>query len=227
MIYIEIFLFINIMISLITLIIIHEVSYIKYSKLIILGQAINTIYLIFFIYNYKLVYYLKYLIPFFIVYLSFKTNIYTYIKATLIYYLLSFLYGGVGTLIHISGNIKYLIMLVVSFVFFIIIYIFFKNKRIDIYYQLKYIFLNKEYKINAFLDTGCNIFYKGYPVIILNNKYNFNIIPIDYIEISSGLSKNKTPIFYIDKLFVGKKQVSVYCVFLDIDYDAIIGFDVL
>jgi hypothetical protein len=47
-IYIEIFLIINIMISIITLIIIHEVTYIKYSKLIIIGQVVNIIYLLFY-----------------------------------------------------------------------------------------------------------------------------------------------------------------------------------
>ena len=205
------------MISIITLIIIHEVTYIKYSKLIIIGQVVNIIYLLFYIYNHSLVYYFKYLIPFFIVILSFKTNIYTYIKATLIYYLLSFLYGGVGTLIKISGNIKYFIMILVCLSFLIVIYIFFKRKRIDIYYPLKYLFLNKEYKINAFLDTGCSIFYKGSPVIILNKKYNFKISPIDRIKIY-GISDKIVDLYYIDTVIINKKQMSLYCVFLDINY---------
>lgn len=225
-IYIEIFLLVNIIISLITLIIIHEVTYIKYSKLIIIGQIINIIYLLFFIYNYRLANYIKYLIPFFIIILSFKTNIYTYIKVTLIYYLLSFLYGGVGTLISISGNLKYFIILIICVSFFIVIYLFFKKKRIDVFYILKFNFLNKEYNVKVFLDTGCSIFYKGKPVIILNNKYQFNIYPIDKIKIS-GIKDEILDLYYIDLVSINKKQMSLYCVFLDMDYEGIIGYDVL
>lgn len=226
-IYIELFILINILISIITLVIIHTIMFIKYSKLFFLGQVINVLYMFLYIYSHEISFYIKCIVPIVIVILSFKTSLYFYIKSIIIYYLISFVLGGSGLLITISGNIKYFIILILILFFLLICHLFFKRKRIEIFYMIKFKFLNKEYKLNAFFDTGCDIFYKFNPVIILNEKYKFNISPVDTIKISSGIATEEVDIFYIDKLYINKKIISVYCIFLDIHYNAIIGYDVL
>ena len=102
-----------------------------------------------------------------------------------------------------------------------------KRNKFNTTYNIKFNLINKKYNLEAFLDTGCDMFYKGKPVIVLNKKFETNIFSIDKIQINSGISEKIIDIFYIDKFYINKKIISVYCVFLDISFDAIIGSDLL
>ena len=94
-------------------------------------------------------------------------------------------------------------------------------------YKIEYKFKNKKYKLNAYFDTGCNILYKGLPVIIINKRYSFCIYTSDTINITSGINDSNEKIYLINELKIGKNLLKCYCVFLDIEYDAIIGVNLV
>lgn len=221
-IYIEVFLFVNVMIHLFTILIIGEVFYLKIKKTFLLTILIDIIYILLFVYNFEL-FLIKYLIPLLFIFLSFKTNLYTLLKSTLVYYILNFLLGGMVVTINISGNSGYLIVFIIYLLLVGIIYLFFKRKEINIIYKIEFNFRNKKVKLNAFYDTGCNLLYKGYPVIILNKKYKFDIKTYEYLNYSSGGEVLLEEIYLINNLKIGKSEIKCYCIFLDIDYEAIIG----
>ena len=109
----------------------------------------------------------------------------------------------------------------------LILYVFFSRKEIYIEYKIKYSFRGKIYKISAFYDTGCNLVYKGLPVIILNDKYNFNIETSDKVLFHNGIGEFYQDCFYIKNLHIGKSEIECYCIFLKIDYEAIIGSNII
>ena len=87
-IYIEVFLFVNIMIHLFTILIIGEVFYLKLKNTFLLTILIDLIYVLLYVYNIEL-FFIKYLIPLVFIFLSFKTNLYTFLKTTIVYYILN------------------------------------------------------------------------------------------------------------------------------------------
>jgi hypothetical protein len=210
------------MIHLFTILIIGEVFYLKLKNTFLLTILIDLIYVLLYVYNIEL-FFIKYLIPLVFIFLSFKTNLYTFFKSTIVYYILNFLLGGIVITINISGNSGYLIVFIIYLFLVFLIYLFFKRKEINITYQIEFKFRNKKVKLNAFYDTGCNLVYKGYPVIILNKKYKFDIKTYDYLNYSSGGEVLFEEVYLINNLKIGKSEIKCYCIFLDIDYEAIIG----
>jgi hypothetical protein len=210
------------MIHLFTILIIGEVFYLKLKNTFLLTILIDLIYVLLYVYNIEL-FFIKYLIPLVFIFLSFKTNLYTFLKTTIVYYILNFLLGGIVVTINISGNSGYLIVFIIYLLLVFLIYLFFKRREIDITYKIEFYFRNKKVKINAFYDTGCNLLYKGYPVIILNKKYKFDIKTYDYLNYSSGGEVLFEEVYLINNLKIGKSEIKCYCIFLDIDYEAIIG----
>lgn len=225
-IYIEVLLFVNILIHLLTIIIIKETNYLRFSKWFFLTIPLDILYMLLYIYQYN-IYLIKFIIPFLFIVLSFKTNLYTYFKVYIIYLIISYLLGGVSTSINISGNKGYFILLIIFIVIAGVIYSFFKRKDIYKTYKIEFKFMEHKYVINAFFDTGCNILYKGYPVIILNSKYKFKIHSYEKVIYTSGNDDNEESVYLINSLKVDNRVIKCYCIFLDIDYDAIIGNNLL
>lgn len=216
----------NLIIHLFTLFIIHFITYIKFSKLLILGIIIDVIYMILYVYNVE-VGIIQYLFPFLLIFLSFSVNLYTYFKLVILYYAFSSLLGGVSLTLLVSGNLKYFLILLIYFVIFIISLIFFNRKEVDLSYKISFRFKSTNYIFNAFLDTGCNLMYKSYPVIIINKKYEFNIYSDSYIKFTTGSGETIKKVYLINELEICKKKIKCYCIFLDIDYEAIIGFNLI
>ena len=226
-IYIELVLIVNILLHLFLIIFIHNLFYIRYRKYMIIGLILDGMYMLLYIYNFLLYDYLKYIFPFILVILSFKTNFYTYLKITFVYFILSYVLGGMSYTINLSGNLEYVVILVVFLFILLILMFFYKSKVINAFYDLSFKYRNKSFHVNAFLDTGCNIWYKEFPVIVLNKKYQFDIYTNEFISINTGLASSKAMVYYIDQLKIDKTVINCYCVFLDIEYEAIIGCNVL
>lgn len=226
-IYIEIYLIINIFIQILTTIFIYEIAYVKLRKFIILAIIINLIYSLLYIYKPEYVLILKYVMPLIFVFLSYKTNIYNYLKLSLIYYFISFSLGGMAYILNFSGNLLYFIVFIFYFFILVLYYIFFKRKRISILYKISFNFKNKKYLLNAFYDTGANLYYKNKPVLVLNSKYHFGIKSFEKLYIENGYSNSFNDLYYIDQLRINNSLISAYCIFLDIKYDALIGSNFL
>lgn len=225
-IYIEIVLFVNIVIHLLTLFLIKETNYLRVSKLFYLTIPFDLLYMILYINGYDVTFF-KYFMPLLYVFLSFKTNLYTYIKIYIIYLIFNYLLGGITTTINISGNLGYFILFIIGLTLSLVLYCIFKKKDIYKTYKIRFFFKENEYKIEAFFDTGCDLFYKGYPVIILNRKFHFKIKTFDKITFTSGSGNNIEDIYLLNNVFIENKKIKCYCIFLDIEYDAIIGNNII
>lgn len=225
-IYIEVVLIVNLLINLFTILIIKECFYLKIKKTIILSFILDMIYMLLYIYEYN-INLLKFLLPVVLIFLSFRVNKYLFLKSVLAYYLISYTLGGISTTLKLSGNLAYFIILIFLIILVFIFYVFFHRKDIFITYKIKYVFKDKTYHLNAFFDTGCNLIYKGLPVVILNKKYHFNIYSDEKIFYISGGTQISEKIYRINNLEILKNKIDCYCIFLDIDYDAIIGVNII
>lgn len=225
-IYIEVVLIINVLINLFTIILIKELLYLRLKKTMILTLFLDSIYMLLYVYGFDISL-IKYMIPFIFMFLSFKLNINSYFKSVILYYIFSFLLGGISFTINVSGNNEYILILFIYLLLFFIIYIFFKRKILSVFYEISFIFKDKNYRIKAFFDTGSSLLYKGYPVIVLNKKYHFKIHSNISYEFYTATGINIEKLYLINELKIEKRKIKCYCLFLDISYDAIVGSNVL
>lgn len=225
-IYIEVVIIVNLLIHLFSLFIIKELLYLKFSKLIYFSLILDVIYILMYIYgtNFLII---KYIFPFILVLFAYKLDIFSYLKSVILYYILNYFLGGISLTLNISGNFGYLIIFGIFIFLVLIIYIFFKKRIIKINYLVSYKFKSKNYNLKAFLDTGCDIYYNGYPVIIINQKYEFNIYTDEHITYFSGDIKTIKKVYLINEIKIEKQLKRCYCIFLDIPYEAIIGTNML
>ena len=225
-IYIEVLLIVNVLIHVFTILLIKETTYLKLKKGFYFSIVFDLLYMLLYVYQFDLSC-IKYFIPFLLVSMSFKADLITIIKLTLIYYIISYVIFGLAINLKICSSYQYLLIFIIFLIFISIIYVFFKRKQILIKYKIEYTYKNKVYKLDAFFDTGCNLLYKGLPVIIINNKYSFNIHTDDVIYISAANSSSYEKVYIINELKFNNKRIKCYCVFLDIDYEAIVGVNLV
>lgn len=225
-IFIEVVLLFDLIINLLTLLIIKELLFLKLKKSFLLSLIIDLVYMILYIFGYNLGIFI-YIMPIIYVFISFKTNLTQFIKSIILYNILNYFLGGLAFNINLYGNIKYFLITSIYFILIIIFYIIFKRKEILISYDISFIFNKKKYNLSAFFDTGCNLLYKGYPVFIINKKYEFNNQSKEKFIFYTAVSSSEVFIYKIDNLMIKKRNISCYCIFLDIDYEAIIGFNFL
>lgn len=225
-IYIEVILLVDFIINLLTILIIKTITFIKLKKLLIFVFVIDLIYTILYLYKIDL-YIIKYILPFIYMFLSFKCDFINLIKITFLYFVFNYLLGGIILSINIASNIVYLITIIVYASIFIISLLLFKRKELNLKYKIEFYYMDKKYTLDAFLDTGCSIFYKGYPVIVLNRKFEFKNYTDDYVLISTATTNKYEKVYYINELKLQGKTIKCYCVFLDIPYMAVISSDIL
>lgn len=223
-IYIELYILSNIIIHLYTSFLIRYLLFIPFKKTFLIGLILDVIYSLLYIYHQEYFIIIKYFFPFFLTLLGFKVNFYEFIKVTFLYYLINFLFGGVSLIINLSVNIKLICLLIIFLIITIFIIYYFNINDYKKYIRLRFVFKNKKYCINAFCDSGCNLMYKLLPVIVLHQKYQFNIKTQDKIEIDNGYSKYLKECYYLNEIYIDKRKISCYVIFLDIKYDAIVGY---
>ncbi len=104
-----------------------------------------------------------------------------------------------------------------------------KNFRYDILIESN----GKKYKYSSFLDTGnfAKEFFSSRPVVFINSKYKVvgNLKCDDYISTANGYKKIE--LYEVDNFEVrlnGKsKTKKVYLSYINMNFDAIIGLDIL
>ena len=143
------------------------------------------------------------------------------------YYGLNFMIGGISTCLKVSGNTAYFVILCIYMIAFIGCYLLHQKKSFTTFYTITFQIGEKLYRFNAFFDTGCQLSYKGKPVIVLNKKSNFNFYTEDFLIINSGTGQRLVKCYLLHNVTINHKKCSCYCVFLDINYEAIIGFNAL
>ena len=213
-------------IHMLTIFIIKKILYLKFKKTMTISFALDLIYMLLYVYEYNVLP-LKYLLPFVFIFVVFKTNFHMYFKSLIMYYIISYALGGISTTLKLSGNKAYFLIFLILMILVSFLYLSFRRKELFISYKITYEFKGKKYCCDAFFDTGCNLLYKGLPVIILNKKYHFNIYSEDVLKFNSGGIERLEKVYKIYNLKIMKNQIDCYCAFLDIDYDAIVGVNVI
>ena len=63
--------------------------------------------------------------------------------------------------------------------------------------------------------------------MIINKKHDFNIYTEDIMLITTGTCSSYEKVYMLNELKIGKKTLKCYCVFLEIDYQAIVGVNLV
>lgn len=136
---------------------------------LVLGLIINILFVLAFIFPFKDLILLRYLIGFIIILVIFELkSVKDYIIKVITYYILNILFIGVLAIF----NIKDIYILVVSLIIVIILWVIENYKYITIKetINIKHIRIGKNiYK--GYIDTGNTIYYNGIPVVLIKYKY--------------------------------------------------------
>ena len=220
--YIELFILSNLIIHLLSIFLVSKINNLVVTKGIIISSILDIIWMICYIFCYD--FFARYTIFFglLLILLCFKISFINYIKAIFTYYFVNYLLGGMVLTFNLKGNTLYL-----SFIFcylFIVscIYLVLVKDRYNCFYEID-LFLDKIYHFKAFFDTGCNLSYEGKPVIVINEKLKMKVNYCGLIKVYGATGEALVPCFYIPKVVIDKKEMKCYGIFLNVEYEAIIG----
>ena len=139
---------------------------------IIISSVISTLFLFAFLLNVFFYNLFKILGGMILVLISFRlTNPRKYFIQTSIYYCLELSLIGIVQSFHMQGLFLFLGILLILFLF-----LFQNQKRLitntlNYYYEVIIVCLNKNIKLNGFVDTGNKSMSMGKPIIFINKKY--------------------------------------------------------
>ena len=221
-IYLELFLFTNLLIHVLSIIVIGKLINLRISKGIIISGIIDIIWMLVYVYYYDFFHYLRYFVGAFLVMISYQFRPKELVEAIILYYLFNFLLGGVGFCLNVSGNLFYFLVMISYILISISIYLILVNKKYETYYDVSFV-IGKKRTFKAFFDTGCNLVYCGYPVLIISKKKEFRCDFVGKLKIYGATGSMDVDVFKIDSLFVNGKKHFAYGVFLDVEFEAIIG----
>lgn len=171
----------------------------------------------------------KIIVSIFMIIISFGfKNIKYFIKNIYYMYLISMILGGFLTFVNntlsnynngflfLNSNTK-INLLLAFFLSFVLLLSYLKNIKelktnYNKYYKIDIYFNKNKLSLNAFLDTGNKLVdpYKKRPIILvneklINNKYNYLLVPYNTISSNSLLKCIKAEKIYIDKIGYRKK----------------------
>ncbi len=146
------------------------------------------------------------------------------IKSTLIYLMLNFILGGISGVVNLSINYYYEVIIISTIVILFIIF-YFKNQHCN---EFKIIIKeNKEYKLNAFYDSGCLINIGLTPIIILNEKFDIDLEFFTTFNVDTIGGTTTHKVYKANNIFLieNNKKIEKQCLIIkaNIAYDVIIG----
>lgn len=138
----------------------------------------------------------------------------------------SFIYNGV-LIVPISFSSFILFIVGLLFVLFQVMFIVYLKRtvRINSYlYPVKLFYDGKEYIFNGFLDSGNEVYYEGFPLILVNEKIIDNYEVIDVVELDD-LRNGFIGIIKVDTLAVNNQLLeNIYVgVINGISYDCLLN----
>ena len=193
-----------------------NLCHIKRNKLKIILACLVSGLTLFFMYNfcYRYTFTLFFILPVVVVFVSRNKNIVelitNYTKMFLLdlfYILLLLITNYILHSINICGNILiYFSILLIGFYMLISFNIFLHRNNNDIF--TKFIDINGN-KMQALIDTGNKIKYKGQEVVVLDDDYKL-VKTNKYIEVNTINSIKKYPLYYIKKMKILDKNNKYY-----------------
>ncbi len=223
-IYIEKVIIFNILIHLLLVLITYYITNNKVNKImLIISLLIGSVYMfVYLLFPHNI--FFSYIIIILIGYIPTKQ-----LKSTLIYFMLNFTLGGIVGVINLSLKYYYEILLMFS-ILLLFIFIYIKNKDSN---QFKHIVIvsNKEYKLKAFVDTGCDINLGFTPIIIISECIDIELEYFTDLEVDTINGKKIQKVFKAKRVFLLKKNTKIEknCLFIisKIDFDVIVGINFL
>lgn len=191
---------------------------------LICGLLINIILILSFIFPFKDLIYLRYIIGTFIILVVFEIkSIKDYFIKVITYYILNIMYIGIIAIFNIKDiYILIVSLIIVSLLWLVQNYKIITIKEVSHLYNIK---IGKElYK--GYLDTGNCVYYEGIPVVLMNYKHYSRI----YKRIGStkvvGINYSIIDIYDGPPLRCGNSEYIVYYTFTNnINYDLILHRD--
>lgn len=142
----------------------------------------------------------------------------------------SFIYNGI-LIIPMQYSMIAIIIVATLMILSNCMYIIYCKKRIiakDFMYEVVIVHKKVRFKINAILDSGNNVYYNGFPLIILNKDRINNIEIIDSI-FTSGVLVQMIEIGVVDEVVVnGQSLKNVYVGLVDyMEYDGLLNKELM
>lgn len=142
----------------------------------------------------------------------------------------SFIYNGILiTPTHYTD----IAVLCVSFLFMIIEFMYFvyirkKATKQNYLYEIHFSYLEKQYHLSAFLDSGNEAYYRGFPLIFIKRGIIQDYHCIDTYMIDN-FSYRMVDIISIDKIFINQQELRhVYVGIIDdIHYECLLNKDLM
>ena len=221
-IYIELFLLSNLIIHLLSIFIAAKINKLIVTKGVILSSILDIVWMIFYIYSYDFFADYTFIVGIFLVIICFRFNLINYIKVIITYYFANYLLGGLVLTTNLKGNLLFFSVIICYFFIVFCIYLFLVKQQYETFYDVS-IHLDKIYHLRAFFDTGCNLSYAGKPVIVIRINKRIKVNYCGHMKVIGATGEMVIPCFEISKIVVNKVELSGYGIFLDVEYEAIIG----
>lgn len=191
---------------------------------LMLGLLLSVMMVLSFIFPLRSLMYFRYYIGLVTIFVVFNNKTCKdYIFKVIAYYMLNIIFIGIIVILNINN----VMLLIIPLMLVVILWLIdnYKKYSINEISNIYYVKINNHiYK--GYIDTGNSIYYKGLPVVILNNKYNKNLYrKVDNIYIVS-LSDTYIDIYEGPPIIIGNVEYIVYFTFSNhIHYDVILHRD--
>lgn len=150
--------------------------------------------------------------------------------AAILYHILNFMLGGVSDIITISVKYFYEVILVVAGILLVTIIYFSRNKT-DNKMKITIIDDNNIHTLDAFVDTGCQIYCGLTPVLLVNEKIKLDLKYIEQIKVETISGEKLMNIYKARRVYCinNKTKVEKHCfiAFSKMDYESIVGKNVI
>ncbi len=136
----------------------------------------------------------------------------------------SYIFQGI-LLVESVNEVFYglIIIMIISLFYFYIYYC--KNKLKDFIVDVEF----ESIGTKGLIDTGHNVFYKGYPVIFINKKYLLHYKTVDTLTVNTVLGNETLDIVVVKNIKINKKIIRECYVALieECEFDCIINYETL
>lgn len=202
----------------------------------VLKQAVllSTVTFLIYVDNYSWLILIIWLIIFYLLYrqqIFLFYPVFLFIYFSILYFVSSFInesliYNGILLVpVNFSSGLLFIVSLLFGLLqVMFIVYLKRKVRISSFMYPLQLIYNGKKYKIKGFLDSGNEVYYEGFPLILINQKVIDQYLVIDVLQLND-LRSDFIEIIKVDKLIVNNQQLeNIYLgVIKGISYDCLLN----
>lgn len=208
----------------------------EFTYITVLKQSVLLSFVTFLLYvdNYSWLILLIWLIIFYLLYrkqIFLFYPVFLFIYFSILYFASSFInesliYNGILLVpVNFSSGLLFIVGLLFGLLqVMFIVYLKRKVRISSFMYPLQLIYNGKKYKIKGFLDSGNEVYYEGFPLILINQEVIDQYLVIDVLQLND-LRSDFIEIIKAEKLIVNNQQLeNIYLgVIKGISYDCLLN----